>query len=303
MILSELISNAPEPGIYENVPFKAYLQWPYISNSGLSGIERSLLHWRNRVPIEETDAMRLGTLCHSGQLEPASIFRNYVVMPDLSKGITTKDGKPAKSPKATDEYAARVEQWEQQHAADKTVVSQSEFDAMVAVVSAINGNELARKWFTASGPVECAIVWDDPATGLRCKGRLDKMALQIGTIADLKTTRDCLWFGTQIADRRYYRQAAFYIDGVMVLTGEVCQFGLVAVENEKPYGVMAAPLAEDAVELGRDEYTEALRQIADAKRANSYPGYRNPEVWTLPAWKTKAGETLTLTIGGDSLTL
>jgi hypothetical protein len=296
--------SAPEPGIYENVTFADYLRWEAVSNSGLSGIERSPLHYKHRAPIEETDAMRFGTLCHSGRLEPASVFRNYVVMPDLSSGILTREGKPASSPKATQEYKDRVAAWEAAHAAGKEVVSQGDFDAMVAVVSALDSNPVAHSWFSAPGATEVCIVWQDASTGILCKGRLDKLALSIGIIADLKTTRDCLWFGKQIADRRYYRQAALYIDGVMTLTGQVCRFGIVAVENVAPYGVMAAPLADAAVDLGRDEYKSALSQIAESCRTNHWPGYESPSEWTLPAWRAgDASEELTLSIGGAQVSV
>ena len=294
---------APEPGIYEGVPFIEYLAWEAQSNSGFSGIERSLLHYRHHPPIDETPQMRFGTLCHAGRLEPAAVFRNYVVMPDLTHGITTKDGKASKSPKATAEYAERVERWESENAPGKIIVSQAELDAMIGVVAALDANEVAHKWFTAHGPNEVSIVWQDSDTGVLCKGRLDKLALSLGIVVDLKTTRDCLWFHKQIAERRYYRQAALYVDGVATLTGEVCRFGIVAVENVQPFGVMAAPLSEDAVDLGREEYKAALRQIAEARRTNVWPGYDNPDEWTLPAWKESSSEPLELIIGGEKVAL
>jgi hypothetical protein len=295
---------APAPGIYEAVPFDVYLTWDAVSNSSLNGIEKSPLHYKFAPPVEETPPMRFGTFCHQGRLEPSAVFRNYVVMPDLTKGILTKSGEPAKTPKATDEYKQRVERWEADNADGKIIVLQEEFEAMTGVVAALDRNELAHKWFAADGPAEVSIVWDDPDTGVRCKGRLDKLALIIQMIADLKTTRDCLWFSKQIADRKYYRQSAMYIDGVMVLTGEVCRFGIVAVENVQPFGVMAAPLAESAVELGREEYKAALRQIAAARQSNVWPGYENPAEWILPAWKeAQLSEPLSLIIAGERVAL
>lgn len=296
---------APSPGIYEAVPFTDYLRWDAISNSGLNGIERSAFHYRHAQPIEETDPMRLGTFCHVGRLEPSALFRNYVVMPDLTQGICTKDGKAAKSAKATTEYAERVERWEAAHAPGKIIVSQAEFELMVEQVAALDRNELAHKWFAAPGQTEVSIVWIDKDTGILCKGRLDKLALCIGIIADLKSTRDCLWFSKQIADRRYYRQGAMYIDGVLTLTGEVCQFGMAAVENVSPVGTMAAPLAESAVDLGREEFKLALEQIDKARRTNVWPGYENPAEWSLPAWRTngESSDEVTLSIAGETVRL
>lgn len=298
------VGNAPEPGIYEDVPFEQYLNWPYTSNSSLHAATRSMLHYRCQQPMNETPALRFGTLCHLGRLEPSAVFKRYIVMPDLTAGITTADGKPAASPKSTKEYKERVKAWEAMHAVNKIIVSQEEFENMTGVVSALDSHEIAHDWFTAEGPAEVSIVWDDYQTETRCKGRLDKFSLSRGLIADLKTTRDCLMFPSQLAARGYHRQGAMYIDGIAKLTGEVCRFGIVAVENVKPFGVMAAPVRESDIELGREEYTGILRQIADSRAAKRWPGYTSPAEWTLPAWRTNSEtELLELTFAGEPLNL
>ncbi len=292
----------PGPGIYEEVPFAEYLAWPYYSNSALHAAERSMLHFKHRQPIEETPAMRFGTLCHLGRLEPAAIFRRYVVMPDLSKGIVRDDGTPYDSPKATKQYKAREAKFREDHQ-DKLIVSQEDYDALTGVVSALDAHPLAHQWFTELGPVELSLVWDDPATGLRCKGRIDKWTVSRRIVVDLKTTNDCLRFPWQIADRHYHRQGAMYTDAIKVLTGHECQFGLVAVENVRPFGVMAAPVDEEAIAEGRERYREILRQIAESEQTNCWPGYSSPDVWTLPRRTKKPNDNFTLTIAGESVTL
>lgn len=299
------IPPEPGPGIYEGVPFDDYLAWPYVSNSALHPAARSMAHFRDRQPIDETAAMRFGTLCHTGRLEPSAIFRRYVVMPDLTKGITTKDGKPAKSPKATEEYDRRVAEFMSQHDGMK-VVEQATFDEMLGVLQALDNDPLARRWFGGPGQFELSIVWDDPESGLRCKGRLDKICNEERIIPDLKTTVDCTKFDKSIANYSYYRQAALYIDGWQILTGETYRFGLVAVEKVKPFGVMSAPMRADAIELGRKEYRGLLKQIAASKRSGSWPGYESPAEWSLPAWKLRGGDDdneVALTIGGKQFAL
>lgn len=292
-------NEVPEPGIYENVPFEEYLAWPCVSNSALSHAERSMLHFHERRPIEETDAMAFGTLCHTGKLEPSAIFRRYVVMPDLTQGIVNADGKPSVKPRATKEYDRRVEEFTARHP-DKQVVTQADFDAMVGVVSAIDAHRRAREVF-AQGKSEVAIVWDDPTTGIRCKGRMDKLALERERIGDLKTNRDCLKFHTTIANRGYHRQGALYIDGVRELTGVTCTFWLVAAESEHPFGVMAAPICDDDIEAGREEYKQMLRDVKRCRESNVWPGYESPTEWRMPAWKSS--EPLTLTFEGKAVTL
>jgi hypothetical protein len=297
------MAESPQPGIYEGVPFETYLTWPYLSNSRLSAADRSLLHFKEQEPIEETAPMRFGTLCHTGRLEPSAIYRRYVVMPDLTQNIVLADGSAAKNPRATKEYGQRVEAWKAQQA-DKLVVSQDEFDSMVGVVSALDADPVSRAWFASEGPTELSIVWDDPDTGLRLKGRIDKLATRLQVLADLKTTRDCQRFPTQIAERKYHRQGAMYLNGWEVLTGEVYRFGLAAVENLKPFGVMSALVREADVEQGHEEFKAMLRRVADAQRSGIWPGYTSPDEWALPAWaKSETSESVTLTFGGAQLTL
>jgi hypothetical protein len=268
----------------------------------LHAAEKSLLHYKEQQPIEETAAMRLGTFCHVGRLEPSAIYRRYVVMPDLTAGLLNDEGKPYDSPKATKAYKRRVAEFQERNA-DKLIIPQAEFDEMIGVVAALDRDERAHQWFTADGPVELSIVWDDPETGLRCKGRLDKLARGLQLVVDLKTCRDCQRFPSQIAERHYHRQGAMYLDGLEVLTGEVNQFGLVAVENSPPYGVMAAPLCEADLEQGRAEYRRHLRQIAKARDCGIWPSYASPAQWSLPAWARHDAEALTLTIHGKQVTL
>ncbi len=223
-------------------------------------------------------------------------------MPDLTVGLLNDQGKPYDNPKATKAYKRRVAEFQERNA-DKIIVPQADFDEMVGVVAALDRDTVAHQWFTAPGPVELSIVWDDPATGLRCKGRLDKWARGLGIVADLKTCRDCLRFPAQIAERHYYRQGAMYLDGLEVLTGEINRFGLVAVESVAPYGVMAAPLREADIAQGRAEYRRSLRQIAEARSLGVWPGYVSPTEWALPAWasRSESKDVVTLTIHGKQV--
>ncbi len=296
----------PGPGIYEGIPFEDYLRWPFVSNSSLQPAERSMLHYHARPIIEETPAMRLGTLCHLGRHEPSALFRKYVVMPDLTGGILTKGGELAKSPRSTAEYADRVAKWEEQNAGGKIVIPQSDLDAMTGMVAMLDQHPIAHEWFTAPGPVEVSIVWDDYETGIRCKGRIDKLVPGKQLVVDLKSVRDCLKFPSAIADRSYHRQGGMYTDGYATLTGELFGFGLVAVENEHPYGVMAAPLSAADVDLGREEYQTALRQIAAARKSNHWQGYESPAEWSLPGWRRPKSETtdeVVLTFRGAQVTV
>lgn len=292
----------PKPGIYENVPFDEYLTWPCVNNSSLSYAARSLAHYRYAPDQGTTDAMRLGSLVHCGRLEPAALHMRYAVMPDLTDGIRKPDGSEYSNVKATKEYKQRVAEWQAQ-LGDRQPVSQEDLDTMLGMVQAVTLHDRARTWLCGPGQVELSVVWDDEASGVRCKARIDKLAAAQCLAVDLKTTRDASEFEAAIARYSYHRQAAFYLDGLRANTDDQAwQFGIVAVEKVQPFGVRAAVMSDDAVQLGRDQYRELLCEIADARQSGQWPGYDSPDAWTLPPWylaRHKADPQLTF--NGEAL--
>jgi len=244
-------NDLPGPGFYQDIPFATYLSWPYVSNSALSVVKRSPAHYHARLPSEETPAFRLGSLCHTGVLEPASVSTRYCVMPDLTQGILREDGTPYDKPTATKEYGKRVAAYQAMaKERGQVVVDHENFSQMMGVVRAICEHEIARDYLCGDGYVELSMVWDDPETGLRCKGRIDKFKPHQKRISDLKTTRDGSRFENSIFQYGYYRQGAFYRRGVKAIAGIDCEFCIAAIETDEPYAVRAAPLGNDALELG-----------------------------------------------------
>jgi exodeoxyribonuclease VIII len=290
-------TEMPNPGIYRDVSFAEYLDWPCVNNSSLTKVARSLRHYKRGVAMEETPAMRLGTLTHAGKLEPSAVFRRYVVMPDYAKGLKDKDGKEYTNPRATKEYKAKANEFRVANH-DKLIVTQEEFNAMVEMTSQLDRHPLVREWFSDDGETELSIVWDDPVTMLRCKARIDKLARKHKLIVDLKTTADCRKFQSVIFDRRYHCQAAFYCDGWKVLTGEEFGFGIAAQENSEPYGTMAAPLSERAIEIGREQYQKNLIELKNAQVTGVWPDYESPSEWYPPAW-ADVEEPFELSFGGE----
>ena len=279
------VAECPMPGIYPDVPFDEYLSWEAVSNSSLNAAKRSMLHYKYRSIVEETPAMRLGTLCHAGKFEPLTIAQRYVVMPRFEDQVRRPDGTMYDNPKSSKAYKELVTDFKTANS-DKIVVEQAEYDAMLGVVRALSSNSQASEYL-AVGPhtkVEVAIIWNDEETGLPCKGRADAIQYDIEIIGDLKTTKDASKFENVIADRSYHRQGAFYIDGYEAVTGDLFGFAIAGVENSAPFGVRAAPLSDAALEVGREEYRTLLRQIADCQKSKSWPGYESPDEWDLPAW-------------------
>lgn len=296
-------AEPPGPGKHHDVPFREYLSWPYVNNSSLSYAARSMQHYRYQPEKEATDAMRFGSLVHCGKLEPAALGARYAVMPDFAAGIRKPDGTEYANVRASKAYKEAAEAW-RATVGDRECCTSQELEQMLGMVQSLVMHDTARAWLCGGGDTEVSVVWDDQASGVRCKARIDKLCLGTGAhlAVDLKTTRDASDFEREVARYAYHRQAAFYADGIRACVGGGdVRFGIVAVEKEPPYGVRAALVSQDAMEVGRAEYQRLLSRLAECRRKDVWPGYADPPEWTLPGWYMAAAEQqeVGITIGGE----
>ena len=296
MISDVLDKQIPEPGIYENIPFETYLQWDAVSASRLKLASRSMAHYHAGFVGEETKAMRFGSLAHCGKLEPLAVAERYAVMPtfELDEENKTTKGVSTTS-KNTLYYREQLGKFEAANR-DKIFVEQREFDDMKGIVTALCENEQAMK--SLIGKHEVSMVWIDPETGLFCKCRHDSISFETKRIGDLKTCQDCQWFERDVKRYQYHLQMAHYRYGVEVLTGEVLEPWLVAVEKTRPWGNMAAPVSERALEIGEKMRAERMRKIAECKKTNRWPGYASPDSWNV---QEEAAKPVEVTIGGTKV--
>lgn len=269
-----------EPGIYEGIDFGTYCSWPAINNSSLAAALKTPAHYKayKETPREQTEAQLFGELSHTAMLEPLSIPDRYIVMPDLTKGID------AKRPTATNEYKERVEAFESQ-AGGKKPIPEEIYNKVLGMSSALAQHDRANRYMHGRDAArEVSILWHDPITKLLCKARCDIFCPADRRITDYKTTVDTEDFGISIKKWGYYRQAAFYLDGVRTLLGREFEFCIVAQEKDPPFAVRAAPMSDLAIQIGREEYRRALLKIHAAQLTNHWPGYSDPDCWELPAW-------------------
>lgn len=276
-LTAPIIDTAPEPGIYRDVSFEVYSQWPYLNNSGAGHLLRSPAHYqayRDGIDDDSKSKAR-GTICHAGVLELSRFETEYAIGPDVK--LNTKAGKDA---------------WEAFCAAHpgKFHVRGADGEAMLGVREAVWSHPTARELLAADGPCELSIVWDDRETGVRCKSRIDKLIRSKALVADLKTTRDARAdaFANSIGDYGYHRQAAFNLHGLAAL-GEFCDgMALIAVEPEPPYALAVYVIDDEDLENGREEMVEACKIYRDCGRRGAWPGYDpNPRVVRVPDWKTR----------------
>ena len=284
-----------EPGVYEGMPFDEYCAIEAVNNSRLKGMEESPRHYIEPFRIS-APSLAFGNLAHCGRLEPNALAERYAVASDwhLDEANTNDKGQSSTS-KATRYYKDKLAEFAAANIG-KEIVSADDYRRMQKLVESIDADPESRRLFEEIGPTEVTIVWDDPETGIRCKGRIDKVG--IGRTGDLKTTGKPLSdFTRSIKRYAYHRQQAFYRFGWAVLNGgELLEPWICAVESESPHCVQSAPMDEMAIYQGDVEWRRLLNRVAECHESGCWPGPSAPESWELPSW---AVEPVTLSIGGE----
>jgi hypothetical protein len=279
--------DPPEPGIYPGTPMDVYLSWRAASNTGLGKILRSPAHMvaADEEPFAESDAFRLGRGFHQCILEPDRFKAGFSAEPDLSKEPFASMAKP-RSGKVYKEAVARMQ------VAGKTVLKTEEMVDLVAMREAAFGHPKLKKVIEATGAAELSIVWDDPATGVRCKARIDWHTPTYGGGAclDLKSTLDASpgAFERAIFNFGYHRQGALYVRGAKAVGLETSHFVIGAIEKKRPYGAVLYRLKDgerEALRLGEVEIDFALALWARCEAEGKWPGYTTDVVDIgLPPW-------------------
>jgi hypothetical protein len=290
--------NTYNPGFYFDLPAEEYFAIEAVSNSRLSLLKRSPLHYKTGKFKEPTKAMSIGSLTHAGVLEPLAIARRYCFMPNYSKHPSNRTKSGERSFSSSTDFVKKMESDFLELNHDKQVVTEEEYMRVCGVSIGLSQNPKARTLFTG-GESEVSIVWDDPETGIRCKARVDYLSKQ-PVFADLKTCADALDFEWSIGNYDYHRQMAFYRRGLEVLIGGDFTAWIAAVETEAPYCNRVAPLGEDALRYGDKLVSELLTKLAGHIDSGEWPGYESPDEWILPE-KFRRSEPVELLIGGESL--
>ena len=277
--------DMPEPGIYEHVDFDVYKNWPCVNASLLKAASRTAAHALCYLtePRKPSKALRFGSFAHAGRLEPLAITQRYAVMPDFANdpANVTDSGKPSTSVQ-TKWCKEQVGQW-QLTIGNREIVTAEEFARFEAMNKILCADRHAHEMLNAWGPVEVAIVWDDPETNIRCMARADKLDKAQFRIVDYKTTGDLLKFADSIVRYGYDLQGAFYRDGAAAATGVDWTFAIVAQESAAPHCVQAAELDDDHMAAGRKLYRAAIERLAVACLTDEWPGYGDPD-WRRPHW-------------------
>lgn len=248
-----------------------YRSNPAVSHSLLREIGRSPAHFAHRRdnPVEETEAMLLGTVIHAMVLEPSQVALRFARAIDADR--RTKDGKAA--------WAAQ-----QAEIGDRRLIPGGTWDLACRVAEAVDRDAQSSMWIDDAriGAIERPLFWT--RQGVPCKGRPDSV-LRDGTVLDLKTTRNGIpgFFRNEIFRRSYNTQGAFYRSGVMADAGRWIAHVLVVVEVEAPYAVGVYRMRDDVIDEADAIVTGWLNLYRDCERTGIWPGYGLQDVST-PNW-------------------
>jgi hypothetical protein len=261
--------------IKHHLPFGEYQKLAAVHKSDLwTLLVASPAHYRYQIehPKPPTAEMLLGSAFHTYLLERPRFETEYVV----SDGpINPKTGFPfGRETKAMGEWIAQQA---------KPVVCGTDFQRLRAMAERVLYNEQARVILEA-GEAEVSLTWD--MAGKTCKGRMDWLAEGGNLFCDVKTTRSAnpKSFARDAANMGYFMQMAFYADGYERITGKRAVPVIIAIEKEEPYACAVYVIGEAGLTLGRDQYQEALRRLAEAEKAGTWDAYPGELELVPPKW-------------------
>lgn len=283
--------TCPAPGIYPGVPADQYHAWDAASNSRLSLLAHSPAHLQAALlaPKAPTDAQVLGTAAHTLTLEPERFHASYVMV-DQCTASTGKGERCANAGKV------RIgEAWfcgthlkgKEGDVDARAPLLPDVWDRVHRMAEAVHAHPAAAALLGLAGDTEVSVVWTDPATGVVCKSRPDRLCGSEELQLDVKTTEDASReaFTRSIFKFGYHRQGAHYIDGMAAHGVTIRHHALVAVEKTPPYGVAVYRIQDDAIEAGRTELRALLSTYAWCTERGEWPCYTT-EITdiSLPAW-------------------
>lgn len=274
-----------KPGVYPNVPFDDYSRWDAVNHSKLKHFKKTPAHARHEMLHQEesTKYQDLGHTVHMALLEPERFAEaGALVAPRVDRRTTAGKKEWAEFEEAS---------------AGKLVVSEADMDALLGISHSVANHSMARQILYGVGVNELSLVWEDPETGVLCKGRIDRLCEYEGYpfVVDLKTTSkpaSTHAWQSAVESFGYHEQAAHYLRGLSVLRpleGDATRrYAWLVVETVPPYCVRVFEAEEAALQIGNDEVAKYLKAYSECSRTGTWPGWpEGMDLAGLPAWVYK----------------
>ena len=264
-----------------------YAQIEGLNYSTAKFILQSPQHYQDALanPIIQTHDMLLGSLAHLLTFQPAEAEKAFVVLPEDAPKKPTSVQRNAKKP--SDDTVKAMIWWDEFISANsgKAIIDAEDYQ----VISGIATSALAA---LKSLPIESMMIENayhkEMEPGIFIKGRPDCHGTLLDGrkfILDLKSARSARpgAFASEVADRMYHMQAAFYRE--LLGHTDADPYYLIPVEKDRVFGWRVFQLDTATIEQGKKMMHEALFTYSMCKRTNRWPGYPT-EVATLsiPNW-------------------
>jgi hypothetical protein len=260
------------PGIYSGISNADYHRDEALGSTSLKTLAtRTPAHYQHdKTHPKFSDAFTLGTAAHS------------LILEDDASGIEIVDADNWLTKAAKEANAEAL-------ASGRQPLLLKEWTQVVNMRESVMRHPLARAAFTGHR-AEASVFWEEDGLMLKCRPD----AGQPYALIDLKTTRsaDPNEFGKTAAEFGYHQSAAHYIDGVKAATGEELPFHFVLVEKTEPYLVSVVELDIEAINIGRQLNDRAKRIYRECVESNTWPGYPNADLISLPMWAIYRAEEL-----------
>jgi PDDEXK-like domain of unknown function (DUF3799) len=247
--------------IDRNVSFATYAAAPGLNQSKLGAFKKcpAKFKWLLENERGDTDSLRLGRAIHTATLEPNKFNQEFFCLPEIDRRTT----------KGKETYAELVGK-----NPGKTILKPDEFHTALEVAQSIRSQSHCLT-LLESAHIELTLNWQDKATGVLCKARVDAYDENTGVVVDIKTTQDASrsGFPKKLFAYGYHRQAAWYLEGLKANGEPASHFVFIAVEKEPPYCVGVYRLSDETIRLSKLENEALLRRYAECVRTDSWPGY------------------------------
>ena len=301
--------SCPEPGIYPNVTEDDYNSWEAVRQSDLRYLMHSPARYHQKVTnpevLEDVGSGQqknfdAGHLAHMVVFQPQLVESEVTIIPgtypvekattaDVDNGYAEERGDPCDRPwgGGTSKWC---KEWKEDHEG-QLCVKREDVQVFEHIAAKMNQDpKMAPFLGLESKYHEVGIVWDDPRTGIRCKAKLDSWPNHGSIIGDLKTcgkSAEPEAFVWHAMDMGYFRQAAFYMDGIETLLGpefnqKTATFRFLLCEKMCPWRVCWIDLRRtpadsdnDPMLFGRLEYRHLLAVLKQCRDTNHYPEWHH----------------------------
>lgn len=251
-----------------------YREAPGVNFSTLKYINESPLAYREAVDngVEDKPAWTLGRVAHTAFLEPYEWMSRYMIQPETVERVVGKKNPKIQLVKINSTSPEYKELLYKAAAAGRELIKQKEHDTAVTIARAATLTPRVSRLLRRKPRTEVPIFWE--RLGVKMKSQLDM--LKPGEfIADLKS------FGRSMRhierevfspERNYVAQAAMYHDAWEFESGEDLPFIFIFVQSSPPFDVSVRQLTTEALQHGREIYTEWLLKLKECERLGEWPG-------------------------------